>query len=103
MHINITGKKENLFLKRFELRGTISFEKATPSNVQLAEGLAKEMGSEVGLVVVKHIYTKFSHCEADFEALVYKSKEAKDKTEKKAPHEKKKDKAAAAEKKEGGK
>jgi ribosomal protein S24E len=102
MHINIAEKKYNLFLKRYEVKGTISFEKATPSNAQLAEQLAKNMDSEAGLVVIKHIYTKFSHREADFEAVVYKSKEAKEQTEKKAPHERKKEAAAGGEKKEGG-
>lgn len=89
MEITIDQKQENVLLNRTEVKGQLSFEKATPSNQEVAEAVAKELDSKVELVVVKHIYTRFGHQEADFEAVVYKDQEAKDKIEKVTKHLKK--------------
>lgn len=90
MQINITEKKINPFLKRTEIKGTVSFEGVTPSNVQLAGAIAKDVhAKDVSLVVMKHIYTKFSHREAKVEAVVYDTLEAKKLTEKNTKHMKK--------------
>lgn len=100
MQINIQEKKHNIFLKRVEVKGKVTFEAATPSNVQLAEVLAKEMQvKEASLVVIKHLYTTFSHRDAKFEALVYDTADAKNHTEKLTSQQRKKlaeAKAAAA-------
>ncbi|MBI2151216.1 hypothetical protein HYU21_00635, partial [Candidatus Woesearchaeota archaeon] len=37
--------------------------------------------TEASLIIIKHIYTKFSQQKAAFQALIYKSAQAKDKTE----------------------
>jgi ribosomal protein S24E len=93
--ITIKEKKENHFLKRIEIKGEVAFENATLSNAQLIEALARELSKEAELIVVKNIYTKFGRKEADFTAVIYGTKEGRMHTEKKAPHEKKKEKAAA--------
>lgn len=102
MELKITDKKENSLLDRVEVSGTILFEGATPSNFDVVAAVAKELKSEAGLVVAKHIYTKFSHQEANFQVVVYKNAEAKAKAERVTKHMKKKAeeaKKAEAEKK----
>ncbi len=90
MQINITEKKANPFLNRTEIKGTVSFEGVTPSNMQLAGAIAKDVhAKELSLVVMKHIYTKFSHREAKIEAVVYDTLEAKKLMEKNTKHMKK--------------
>jgi small subunit ribosomal protein S24e len=90
MKITIQEKKENPLLNRTELKGSIEFNDVTPSNVKLAESLAKETKKDINLVVVKSIYTNFGQKLADFEAIVYDNKEAKDKIEMLTKHIKKK-------------
>ncbi|MFH0701559.1 MAG: hypothetical protein V2A62_03930 [Candidatus Woesearchaeota archaeon] len=105
MQVDITEKKQNPFLKRTEVKGKVTFEGATPSNVQLGEAIAKEMkAKEVECVVVKQIHTAFSLREANFVAFVYDTVDARKKTEKLTTQERKKiaeAKKAAGEKKEG--
>ncbi len=96
MQINITEKKVNPFLKRTEIKGIVSFEGATPSNAQLAEAIGKDAhAKDVSLVVMKHIYTRFSHREAKVEAVVYDTLDAKKLTEKNTKHMKKQAEEAA--------
>ena len=106
MLLTLENKKINALLKRVEVSGKISFEGTTPSNVQLAEALTKEMKKETDSVVIKNIYTTFGRQEAGFNALVYDTLEAKKFTEVLTPQVKKKlaeekKKAASEVKKEG--
>ncbi len=104
MHITITEKKDNPFLKRVELKGNLVFEGATPSNAQVGEALAKELkAASTELVVMKHIYTRFSHQEAEFTAVAYYTPEAKKLTEKLPKKKKGVPGAESEEKKEGAK
>ena len=89
MKVSIQEKNDNPLLNRLEVSGSLEFEAATPSNVKLAETLAKELNKNVELVIVKHIYTKFGHKTATFNALIYNDKAAKDKTEMLTKHVKK--------------
>jgi ribosomal protein S24E len=89
MKVSIQEKNDNPLLNRLEVSGSLEFEAATPSNVKLAETLAKELKKNVELVIVKHIYTKFGHKTATFNALIYNDKAAKDKTEMLTKHVKK--------------
>src|SRR3989339_205349 len=86
MQVTIQDKKENIFLDRTEVKGTISFEGTTPSNVQLAEALAQQLKKEVPLVVIKQIHTSFGQQGANFLAFAYHTLEAKQKTEKMTKH-----------------
>ena len=90
MKITIQEKKENPLLNRTEVKGSIEFDDITPSNVKLAESLAKETKKDINLIVVKSIYTNFGQKLADFEAIIYDNKEARDKIEMLTKHIKKK-------------
>ena len=90
MKITIQEKKENPLLNRTEVKGSIEFDDITPSNVKLAESLAKETKKDINLIVVKSIYTNFGQKLADFEAIIYDNMEAKDKIEMLTKHIKKK-------------
>ena len=90
MHITIQEKKENVLLHRREIKGTLNYEQSTPSNKELAEVLAKELHIEEKLIVIKHIYNKFSHKEAKFLAVAYDKEEIKTKTERINSHLRKK-------------
>ncbi|RMD57866.1 hypothetical protein D6825_02700 [Candidatus Woesearchaeota archaeon] len=81
MKLEITQEKENKLLDRTEVEGVLKFEGATPSNDTLAEALAKKYNCAKDAVCVKHIYGKFGKTLANFEANVYKSKEALEKVE----------------------
>ncbi len=100
MKLTLNEKKENLLLKRLDVRGTLEFEgKTTPTNEEVAAALGRECN---GVVVVKHIYNQFSHSGGLFEAVVYKDQQTKEAMEKKTKHQKKKegDNSAAAGKEE---
>ena len=99
MNISIFEKKENPLLKRREIMGEISFEKATPSNKELSESLAKQLNTTADLMIIKHIYTRFGQQKAKFSALAYDNKEAQKFAEKLTLHQKKK--MAEAKKTEG--
>ena len=90
MKLTILNKKENPLLERVEVKGKIVFEGVTPSNQDVRSTIAKELGKEESLVVVKHIFTQFSKVEAEIEAVAYSNQEAKIKTEKVTKHLRKK-------------
>lgn len=96
MQLTITEKKENAFLKRFEVRGKVKFDGVTPTNALVAESLAKELNLAPELVVMKKIHSGFGSQEAEVLAYAYQNAEAKSK-EVLLPHQKKK---AAGEAKE---
>ncbi|MBI2666070.1 hypothetical protein HYX13_00500 [Candidatus Woesearchaeota archaeon] len=102
MTLKITEQKENKLLqRRKEVSATVTFQGATPSNTEVTELLAKEVGVAPELVVIKSIKTRFGQQTADVRAVAYPSAEAKKTIEVVTSHLKKKDKAApaAAEKK----
>ncbi|MBS3169790.1 hypothetical protein J4210_04860 [Candidatus Woesearchaeota archaeon] len=90
MQLTIQEKVENVLLDRTSVRGEVTFEKATPSNNELAEALSKQLKVEGSSVVVKHIYTQFGHQKASFEAVAYKTPEARQQIEKTTKHLRKK-------------
>lgn len=89
--MNIISKKENSLLDRTEIEGTIEFEGATPSNVQVTEDVATQMHVDPATVAVQHIYTQFGHHQATFIVRIYSSPEARKKIEVLLPHMKKKE------------
>jgi ribosomal protein S24E len=94
MNLTIKQETESPLLSRKEIKAEVIFEKATPSNDEVAKDIASKTKSSPELIVVKHIYTKFGETKADVEAYIYQSKEALEKIE---PRKKVK----AGEKKEG--
>lgn len=92
MNIEIKNKKENKLLGRQEVEGKVTYEQVTPSNEALKEKLAVELKGDKELIVVKHIYPRYSYREANFLAYIYENKEGKERMEVKMPHLKKKEK-----------
>ncbi len=92
MNITIVQRKVNLLLERDEIQGNIAFAGSTPSNAQVVEQLAKELHTDSSLVQLRQIKTIFGKQQATFSAMVYKSKEAKDKFSVIPSHLKKKEK-----------
>ncbi|MBT4651637.1 hypothetical protein HOC13_03900 [Candidatus Woesearchaeota archaeon] len=90
MELEIKEKQENKLLNRLEVKGTLTFEGATPSNEQIRDSLASTLNKDKELIIMKHIYSKFSYQEAEFLAFVYDNQEARDKTEIITKHLKKK-------------
>ncbi|NQV91754.1 hypothetical protein HQ489_04740 [Candidatus Woesearchaeota archaeon] len=90
MKVAITEKNENVLLERTDLKGTVDFEGVTPNNNEVTAAIAKNLGVEQGLVVVKGIYTQFSKQSGTFNAVAYKTSKALDKTEKMTKHLRKK-------------
>ena len=100
MKIQITEKKENKLLGRLEVTGQLNFSGATPTNEVVRDSLAVELKVDKELVVIKHIYSKFSHQEAEFLAFVYDNSEQMGKTEVMTKHLRKKAEEAAKKAKE---
>jgi small subunit ribosomal protein S24e len=90
MNITILEKKESPLLKRREVSGEVSFEKATPSNKDLSESLAKQLNTSADLIIVKNIYTRFGQQKAKFLAMAYDNKDAQQFAEKLTSSQKKK-------------
>lgn len=99
MKIEIKEKKENQLLSRIEISGSISFDGATPSNEQVAQGIASQMKVEPSVVMMKKIRNTLGSHKADFTAFVYKSKEELDRIEPKPKKQLEKEKKAAEAKK----
>jgi ribosomal protein S24E len=101
MKIEITEKKDNPLLSRQEVKGTLTFNTATPSNDELQANLAKQLNVDKECIRMKKIATRYGISKADFLAFVYTSKEELEKIEP-APKkwvEKQEKKAEAAKKK----
>jgi ribosomal protein S24E len=100
MELNITDKKEQKLLSRLEVSATISFNgSVTPSNDAVKDAIAKKIGKDIKLVVVKGIYTKYGDSSADVNAYVYDNEKKLDEievTHKKVKEEKKEDEETPA-------
>jgi ribosomal protein S24E len=90
MNITINAKHENPLLRRIEVSGVVTFDGATPTNAQVAEALASQFKVDASHVVLRHIYNKYSKCEAQFEGAVYGSFDARKKVERLTPQQRKK-------------
>lgn len=90
MKIEIKERKENKLLGRLKVEGRVVFDGATPSNDVIKDMLAVELKADKNLIIVKHIYSRFSYQEADFLAYVYDNKEVMERMEMETKHLKKK-------------
>ncbi|MBI4144841.1 hypothetical protein HY493_01385 [Candidatus Woesearchaeota archaeon] len=77
MELTITGQKENALLQRKDVTATLSFDKATPSNAEVAKALAAKLSTSEDTIVVKRIEGGFGTTSAKVHALVYASAEQK--------------------------
>lgn len=75
LELKINEKKEQKLLSRSEIKGSISFDGTTPSNDAVKDALAKSIGKDAKLVVVKHVYTDFGKRSALVLAYAYDNEE----------------------------
>ncbi len=95
MELKIINKKEDPLLSRTKVEAEIVFEKATPSREEIKGKLAKNLGKDEKLIVVKGIYTLYGLKKAKNIAYIYENEEflkrieveTKKKGKKKAPTE----------------
>ena len=72
LELKITDKKEEKLLGRTAVKANAVFTNAsTPSNDAVRDSIAKHLGKDAKLVVVKHIYTNFGANSADITAYAY--------------------------------
>ena len=79
MHLKIQSTKENQLLQRKEILAAVEFDGATPSNAEVAAGLASQLGVAVGAVDLQTIGIKFGHRNGVVRAMVYANPELKNK------------------------
>ena len=77
MQLNVTSKKEEPLLSRTEVKGTIEYEKATPSYAEVTQLIAAQLKSDEKLVAIRHVYTFFGSKKADVIAYVYSDESKK--------------------------
>ncbi len=75
MELKIDSQIENVLLSRKEITGSLAFDKQTPSKKEVVSALAKKLGVDESLVVVKGIYTVFGNHQGQFVAHVYVSRD----------------------------
>ena len=79
--MKIAEKKEQPLLKRTVVKGFVGFEASTPSRAELRKRVSDALKVDENKVAVCIIKTKFGEKRADFEAHIYASPEALDKSE----------------------
>lgn len=98
MKLEIKEKKENKLLGRLEIEGLLDFEGAIPSKETVKDFLAIELKADKNLLVVNHLYPKFSHSQVKVLAYLYQTPEMKEKMKVMTKHLKKKEESKKQEK-----
>lgn len=75
MELKIINKKEDPLLSRIIVESEITFESATPSRAEIKTKLAKDLGKDEKLVVIKGIYNSYGLKKAKNIAYVYENEE----------------------------
>ncbi|MBW3023249.1 hypothetical protein KY308_04040 [Candidatus Woesearchaeota archaeon] len=75
MKLELIEKKEVPLLSRTRVQLKAEFDKATPKRDDIRKEVAKKVGSDEKLTIVKHIYTQFGNREAKVIAHIYKKEE----------------------------
>lgn len=81
MKIKLDSKKENKLFDRIDVTATASDYSSTPSRIEVAKELAKEVGCDIGAVVINEIDQPFGSTRVKINARVYPSTEAAQKVE----------------------
>ena len=72
LDLKITEKNEQKLLSRIEVQAILGFTgSSTPSNEDVKNAIAKEVGKDAKLVVIQHIYTNYGDTSAKVIAHVY--------------------------------
>ena len=95
MELRIINKGDEPLLSRVKIEAEMVFEKSTPSRAEIKSKLAKDLGKDEKLVVVKGIYTLYGLKKAKNIAYDYENEESlkrievktKKKVKKKTPKE----------------
>jgi len=82
MELKILNKEHQPLLSRTKIESEILFEKSTPSGADVKTSLAKNIGKDEGLLVIKGIYTLYGMRKAKVLSYVYDNKESIKKIEK---------------------
>ena len=88
MQLNVTNKKDEPLLSRTEVSASLEFEKATPSNKEVAALLATTLKADEKLIAVRHVYGHFGDKKAKVTAYLYADEEKKNFIEPKAKEKK---------------
>ena len=75
MDLKILSKKEEPLLSRTIVEAEVSFDKATPSKSEIKNALAKSLGRDEKLIVVKGIYTGYGVRKARNVSYAYENEE----------------------------
>ena len=91
MKIEIVQKTENKLLNRIDIEAKATFSGATPTNADIQNVIAAELGVNKELVIIEHNYNIYGSQAADIFAKAYKDKKSLEKYEaakKEAPKKK---------------
>jgi ribosomal protein S24E len=99
MELKIISKKEDPLLSRTVVEAEIIFEKATPSRAEIKGSLAKSLGKDEKLIVVKGIYTSYGLKKAKNMCYIYENEESLKKIEAETKKKSKKKEAKEGEEK----
>lgn len=75
MDLKILSKKEEPLLSRTKIEAEASFDKATPSKSEIRNALAKSLGRDEKLIVVKGLYTGYGVRKAKNVSYAYENEE----------------------------
>ena len=73
MELKIINKRDEPLLSRTKIEAEMVFEKTTPSRTEVKSKLAKNLGKDEKLVVVRSIYTSYGLKKAKNIAYVYEN------------------------------
>jgi len=98
VQLSITSKKDEQLLSRTLVSAILDFEKATPSNSEVATLLAASLKVDEKLVAIRHIYNQFGDKKAQVTAYIYNDEARKQFIEPKIKVKKEKKKKEAKKK-----
>ena len=75
MDLKILSKKEEPLLSRTKIEAEVSFDKATPSKSEIKNALAKSLGRDEKLIVVKGLYAGYKVRKAKNVSYAYENEE----------------------------
>ena len=73
MKLEVLEKKEVPLLSRTRVQLKAEFDKATPTRDSIRKEVAKKVGADEKLTIIRHIYTQFGKREARVIAHIYKN------------------------------
>lgn len=81
MNIDITKKKETPLLSRTRVTGFVTYTGPTPSRIDIRKELSKQLKVNEGLIVIKHVYSRFGLQKSKVIANIYGDKKQMSKLE----------------------